>query len=290
MAAAIRDPRDTWATLSQEARDLAYNNNAAVPDCTALNAARVEASRLFRAAHAATLDLPYGPKERQAWDLYPAQVTDAPCLVFIHGGYWQRNQRQDFACLAEGVLQHGWSCAMPGYSLAPEANLGEIVGEISLALDWLARHRAGEGMTGPVIVSGWSAGAHLAAMALGHPLVAAGLAISGVFELGPIRDTFLNAALRLSEAEIEALSPLRLPPMAKPLTIAYGTREVPALIVDSRTLHAHRAAVHAPGPLLPVAEANHFTILHTLRSPKGALTRAALRLVEDLGVARDFTE
>jgi len=285
MAAALQDPRDIWAMLSQEARDLAYNNNAAVPDCLALNAARVEASGRFRAAHATALDLPYGPKERQAWDLYPAQAADAPCLVFIHGGYWQRNQRQDFACLAEGVLQHGWSCAMPGYSLAPEAPLGEIVGEISLALDWLARHRAAAGMTGPVVVSGWSAGAHLAAMALGHPLVAAGLAISGVFELGPIRDTYLNAALRLSEAEIETLSPRRLSPTAKPLAIAYGTCEVPALIMDSRKLHAHRTAAHAPGPLLPVAQANHFTILHGLRSPEGALTRAALRLVEDLGSA-----
>lgn len=281
MAAAIRDPRDTWATLSQEARDLAYNNNAAVPDCAALNAARVEASRLFRAAHATALDLPYGPKEREAWDLYPAGAADAPCLVFLHGGYWQRNQRQDFACLAAGVLHHGWSCGMPGYSLAPEASLSEIVAEMGLALDWLAQHRAAAGMTGPVILSGWSAGAHLAAMALGHPLVAAGLAISGVFDLGPIRDTFLNAALNLSEAEIETLSPLRLAAIAKPFAIAYGTREVPALIADSRKLHAHRADWHAPGPLLPLAEANHFTILDALRSPDGALTRAALRLAEE---------
>lgn len=283
MTAVMHDPRDVWAMLSQDARDRAYNNNAAVPDSPALNAERIEASRLFRAAHATALDLPYGAKERLAWDLYPATASDAPCLVFLHGGYWQRNQRQDFACLAEGVLHHGWSCAMPGYSLAPEASLSEIVGEINLALDWLAQHRAAAGMTGPVLLSGWSAGAHLAAMALGHPLVAAGLTISGVFELGPIRDTFLNAALRLSDAEIENLSPLRLEASAKPLAIAYGTREVPALIADSRKLHAQRAASHAPGPLLPIVQADHFTILHALRSAEGALTRAALRLVEDLG-------
>lgn len=282
MAPALDDPRDSWAMLTQEARDLAYNNNAAVADCQALIAERVEASRLYRAAHATALDLPYGAGARQKWDLYPAAAADAPCLVFIHGGYWQRNQREDFACLAEGVAAHGWSAALPGYSLAPEARLGAIVAEITHALDWLATHRRQAGLTGPVILSGWSAGGHLAAMALRHPLVAGGLAISGVYELGPIRDTFLNAALRLNEAEIADLSPLRLPPDTKPLAIAYGTREVPALIADSRKLHAHRAAAHAPGPLLPIAGADHFTILNTLRSPKGALTRAALRLVEDL--------
>ena len=46
-------------------------------------------------------------------------------------------------------------------------------------------------------------------MVLGHPRVAAGLAISGIFELGPLRDTFLNEGLRLTDAEIATLSPLR---------------------------------------------------------------------------------
>jgi hypothetical protein len=39
-----------------------------------------------------------------------------------------------------------------------------------------------------------------------------GLAISGVFELGPVRDTYLNEKLRLTEQEIVLLSPMRLPP------------------------------------------------------------------------------
>jgi arylformamidase len=110
-------------------------------------------------------------------------------------------------------------------------------------------------------------------MALGHPGVAAGLAISGVFELGPLRDTYLNEKLRLSDEEIVALSPLRLPVVNKPLAVAYGTAELPPLVSDSRDLHAMRAAAHAPGPLLPVSGANHFTIMHELRDVDGVLTR-----------------
>ena len=80
------------------------------------------------------------------------------------------------------------------------------------------------GSPGPWSLAGWSAGAQLAAMHLGHRLVAAGLAISGVYDLGPLRDTALNDALNLSDEEIATLSPLRLPPTLKPLAIAYGTR------------------------------------------------------------------
>jgi acetyl esterase/lipase len=269
-----------WATLGQAARDAAYNNNLAVANSAALVEWRNAASAAFRAAHPAGLDVPYGPAPRQRFDLFPGSAATAPCLVFIHGGYWQRNAREDFACFAEGVLAHSWSMALPGYTLAPEATLTDIVAEISRALDWLAADGPKHGVgAGPIVVSGWSAGGHLAAMALDHPKVAAGLAISGVYDLTPIRDTYLDEKLRLTDAEIATLSPLRLPVVPKPLAVAYGTAELPALVEDSRDLHARRIAAKAPGPLLPIAGADHFTILEELRRPDGKLVRAALDLV-----------
>ena len=181
--------------------------------------------------------------------------------------------------LAEGLRTHGWSAALPGYTLAPEKPLGGIVAEIEAALDWLAGNGARYGIAGPILLSGWSAGGHLAAQGLGHPAVAAGLAISGVFDLAPLSDTYLNEKLRLTEEEIRALSPLRLAPVQKPLAIAYGTAELPRLVADSRALNRHRALHHAPGPLVPVAGANHFTILDALRRPEGELVRVALALM-----------
>jgi arylformamidase len=273
-----------WALLSQAARDAAYNNNLAVANSAVLVARRNAASAAFRAAHPAGLDVPYGPAPRQRFDLFPGSSPAAPCLVFIHGGYWQRNTREDFACFSQGVLAHGWSMALPGYTLAPEATLTEIVSEIRRALDWLGADGVKHGVcAGPIVVSGWSAGGHLTAMALDHPHVAAGLAISGIYELAPIRDTYLDEKLRLTDAEIAALSPLRLPPVPKPLAISYGAAELSALIEDSRDLHARRTAAHAPGRLLPIAGADHFTILEELRRPEGKLVRAALDLVGKIG-------
>jgi arylformamidase len=262
-----------WGRLSQAERDAAYNNVAAVADSPVLNAAREVASSVFRTVNGSHLDLRYGKRERNKWDLFPQSDPDAPCIVFIHGGYWQRNSKEQFASLIAGPHARGWSAALPGYTLAPDASLTEIVAEIDAALDWLGVHGPAHGINGPIVLSGWSAGGHLTAMCLGHPLVKAGLAISGVFELGPLRDTELNEKLRLTEQEIVALSPMRLPLIDKPLAFAYGSMELPPLVSDSRDLHALRSAAHLPGALIPVPRANHFTITHELRDQDGILTR-----------------
>jgi arylformamidase len=270
-----------WATLSKAERNAAYDNNGAVANSAELIAARNAAAKAYRTAHPKGLDVPYGTAPRQKWDLFPAADKAAPCLVFIHGGYWQRNSREDFSHLAEGIRAHGWAAALPSHTLAPDATLTAIVAEIHAALDWLADKGPSHGIGGgKIIVSGWSAGAHLTAMALSHRAVSAGLAISGVYELGPIRDTALNEKILLSDDELAALSPLRLPVVSKPMTIAYGSRELPALVNDGRRLHGKRAGAHAPGALIPVPGADHFTILEELQKPSGILTRAARVLLE----------
>jgi acetyl esterase/lipase len=274
-----------WETMSLAARNLAFNNVAAVgPEFARKKTEEwAAASAALRAQRPHHLDLAYAPAERTKWDLYPTADSRAPCLVHIHGGYWQRGSREIFACLIEGARAHGWSAALPGYTLAPDARLTQITRELRTAFDWLGANGAAHGIAGPVIVSGWSAGGHLTALLLDHPRIAAGLAISGVFELAPLRDSpHVNDKVKLSEVEIDTLSPMRLPGVNKPLTIAYGTGELPAMIGASRDFHAHRAQAHLPGWLIPVVRANHFTILDQLREPRSALTRAILQMREDL--------
>ncbi|MDR4308002.1 alpha/beta hydrolase [Chelatococcus sambhunathii] len=274
-------PQEVWETLSQAERDAAYNNSAAIGGNEGWAARRDELAAPYRAARPAHLDLAYGPKPRMKVDLYPAADPAAPCLVYIHGGYWQWNSREPFAHYAEGLEQAGWSVALPSYTLAPEASLTEIVAELGEALDWIAREGPQHGVAGPIVLSGWSAGGHLTAMLLGHSSVVAGLAVSGVYELGPIRDTFLNAALKLSDDEIARLSPLRLPVVDKPLAIAFGTKELPALIRDSRALHAMRTEAGAAGPLIPVEGADHFSIMDGFRTADGAMSRAAIAILAE---------
>lgn len=270
-----------WMTMSLQARNLAYFNAAHVGAAFAQQKAEdwAAASKVFREQRPQHLDLAYGAGERTKWDLYPATDANAPCFVHIHGGYWQRGSREAFACLAEGALAHGWSAALPGYTLAPDASLTRITSELRSAFDWLAANGAAHGIAGPVIVTGWSAGGHLTAFLLDHPRIAAGLAISGVFDLAPLRDSpHVNDKVRLTELEIETLSPMRLQSVDKPLSIAYGTGELPAMVATSRDYHAYRSKSHLPGDLIPIVKANHFTILDEFRRPDSRLTRAAVEL------------
>ena len=280
MSALADDPRDRWSSLDQAERNAAYDNNAAVADSQIWIERRNRDSAAYRQRSSALLDLPYTDvSDRTAFDLYSSENASAPCLIFLHGGYWQRNSREVFACVAEGLNTAGWSVAIPGYSLAPLASLTDIVSETGKAIDWLCAHGPEHGISGPLVIAGWSAGAQLAALHLGHPGISAGLAISGVYELAPLRDTGLNEALRLSQSEIETLSPLRLAPAKKPLTIAYGVDELPALVHDAVKLFAMRETTGAPGKLLPIAGANHFSIISELQRPTGRLVKAAIELL-----------
>jgi arylformamidase len=270
-----------WMTMSLEARNLAYFNVAHVGADFARQKTEswAAASKTLREQRSKHLNLAYGPGERTKWDLYPATDPKAPCFVHIHGGYWQRGSKEIFACLAEGPLANGWSAALPGYTIAPEASLTQITNELRSAFDWLDAKAAEHGIAGAIIVTGWSAGGHLTAFILDHPKVAAGLSISGVFELAPLRDSpQVNDKLKLTEVEVETLSPMRRPSVNKALAIAYGTGELPAMIASSRDYHAYRSQKHLPGDLIPIANTNHFTILDELRLPDSNLTRAVLQM------------
>src|SRR5690606_7197319 len=106
--------------------------------------------------------------------------------------------------------------------LCPAVRIGDIVEQIRAACATLHRETGA-----PVIVSGHSAGGHLAACMLAMEAhVPAAYAISGLFDLGPLIPTSLNAALGLDEPEAEALSPLFWPaPEGKTLDAVVGGAE-----------------------------------------------------------------
>lgn len=261
--------------------DAAYNNRAAVANAPEILAEWAARSARMRRDHDAHLDLRYGDNPRERVDLFLAADPKAPTLVFIHGGYWQMNDKENFAFLAEGPLPRGINLAVVGYTLAPEARLDRIVAELRRAVQWLAEHLSDYGADGErLYVSGWSAGGHLTAMTMTQRVVRGGLAISGIFDLEPIRLNYLNEKLGLDAQEAERNSPLlHLPPMAGELIVAYGTNELPELCRQSVEYAQAWAERGLAGHLLPVDGANHFTIMETLADPQGALTCALLDMI-----------
>jgi arylformamidase len=261
--------------------DAAYNNRAAVPNTEAIIADWAQRSARLRRACPGHFDIAYGERPRERLDLFLASNPRAPTLAFIHGGYWQMNDKEDYGFLAEGLLPHDINFAAIEYTLAPEARLDRIVGEIQHAVAWLDEHLGDYGADpARLYVAGHSAGGHLTATAMSLRAVKGGIAISGIYDLEPIRLNYLNVKLGLDAAEARRNSPLfHLPPMAGPLVVAYDTGELPELCRQS--VDYARACVERglPGHLLPVDGADHFTILEQLADPQGALTGALLAMI-----------
>lgn len=268
---------------TREELDAAYDNTRAVADSARILAGFEERSRLIAEQYPEELNLRFGSRERQRIDFFRAGSPGAPLLVFIHGGYWQMRRKETFRFLAAGALHHGISVALPGYTLAPEQNLAGIVMEIRDALRWLREHADALGFDrSRIVVAGWSAGGHLAAMAADEPGVTGVLAISGIFDLEPIRLCYLNDKLQLKPEEVDSLSPLRLPLSKKTLFAVCGSDELPELQRQSWDFARHRAAAKLPGGAFTLAGRNHFTILEELETPGGVITTLLRMLLPSL--------
>ena len=270
-----------WRAMSQQDRDLGLNNGVAVAGSGDMVAGWERRSAEMRAQYSDHLDLRYGPRERNRIDFFKA-AEKGPTLLFIHGGYWQMRAKEVFAIFAGGPMAHGINVAMIGYTLAPDATLDEIVAEIDQGLDFLAEKLPALGADpNRIVVSGWSAGGHLTSMALSHRHVNAGMAISGIYDLEPIRHSYLNVKLGLDEAMSRRNSPMTQAGGAmKPLALVAGNAELPLLRQQTADFAGHRAKYGLPVTYEEIPGADHFTIMNELMSPTGRITTLIRQLLE----------
>lgn len=259
----------------RDAADRAYANAAHIPGGDGYPAQWAALSAAFRAGLQATgrmrPDLPYGPEPRQRLDLFLPSGSPRGLMVFVHGGYWLQGGRADWSHLATGALACGWACALPSYTLAPGARIGEMVAEIARAV------RAAAAMVaGPVVVAGHSAGGHLAARLgcddIDLPQVARVVPISPLAELAPLMATVMNRDLRLDAAECAQESPARR--ALRPDVQAHvwvGGQERPAFLWQARLLSE---VWRCPCSMEPGR--HHFDVIDGLMLPDSPLMQACL--------------
>ena len=264
--------------MDRAALDAAYNNTAAVGQAKRDQyvAGWTARSAVIRKRAGARLDLRYGDGARHRLDVFPSGAPASPTLVYIHGGYWRTNDKEPYAFLGEGVLAAGFNLALVEYTLAPAVRLEQIVDEVRRAVAWTIEHaKEFGGDPARVVVSGHSAGGHLTAMAMTDARLAGGVAISGIYDLEPIRLNYLNEKLGLDPAETERQSPMRhLPTNAAPLVVTVGLGELPELVRQSEDYAAAWQRHGLRGRYLPVAKHDHFSILEELARPDGAILAA----------------
>ena len=286
---------EAWRSMTLQERERAYSPSSCVPSINPFMAAYAARSRDAQSRVACHRNLCWGHRPQESLDLFPAARSDAPLLVFIHGGYWQFLSKDESLFAAPDCVAHGIAYAAIEYSLAPVATLAEIVDQCRRALAWLwceaSRLRIDRRR---VFVAGSSAGAQLAAMLLvrdwqaayGVPddRIAGAVLLSGVFDLEPLLGTYINDAVRLSAADAASLSPRHLecgPPV--PTIIAWGEFETDEFKRQSQSFATKLAAAEFPAVVLEAPGRNHFDIVFDLAAKDTPVGRECLAMIEREG-------
>jgi arylformamidase len=229
------------------------------------------------------LNAPYGPHERELFDLLPTELDSQGTVIYFHAGYWQTRDKAQFRFLAPAFNALGWDAALVNYPLCPEVSISDIVNSARMSIEHVANHQVSKKRHGPLVLCGHSAGAHLVvelALQLGkhhHNLglpLAGVLPISGIFDLEPLMATSLNQRLRLTQEEARACSPLhRVSSDLAPALFLVGETETQAFHDQTQNLtlawqaHGNRAECHRE------RGADHFSILDQLCSTHGVVAQ-----------------
>jgi len=261
-----------------------YNNRARVPDHPVHITGWQRDAVAYRETARCELDLAYGPGERHRLDLFHPQSGDVggPIVMFIHGGYWQAFDKSSSSHLARGANERGLTVAIPSYTLAPAAKLSDIVAEMEAAADFIME-RTGR----PLVVTGHSAGGHLAACLMARAnapqrRVRVAIPISGLFDLPPLVATSINRALGLTVEEAHRLSPLEwTPPESGRLVAVVGGAESSEFLRQSRALVERWGQAGVATRYHEVPGAHHFDVIAGLADPADPLVDILVDLARD---------
>ena len=270
--------------LGREALDAAYDNTNAVgiEQRNAYISDWVTRSEIVNNTWRPRCNISYGSRPRQRLDVFSCGSDEVPTLLYIHGGYWQMGDKETYGFIGDAVLASGYNFVLVEYTLAPEARMDEIVSEIHGAIDWvIANIDEYGGDPRRVFICGHSAGGHLTAMGMSDRRVAGGIAVSGLFDLEPIRLNYLNQKLGLDEAEMLRNSPMNhIPSESSLLVVTIGLGELPELIRQSEDYYNAWQCQGNYGQYLPIPGHDHFSVLEELARPDGLILAA----LEDLAI------
>jgi arylformamidase len=282
-----------WRGYDRAALDRQLNLRARTPEHVEFFARwEAKGERTRQSFPGAKLDLPYGDAPAERLDLFPAGAGAAPLVAFIHGGYWQSLSKAQFAQFAPAFRDAGVAFASIEYTLAPHASIPHMVEQCRRALGFLHGNAAELGIDpGRLVVSGHSAGGHLAAMCLitewdtrGLPrdLLAGGVSVSGIYDLEPLRLSYQQEVLQLDPDQVYEASPLRqVPDRAPPLLLAVGETEPEEFLDQQREMQARYAERRLIAHEIPLAGRHHFDAVEALAEPGHELHRRTVALARE---------
>ncbi len=253
-----------------------YNPRITVPDAATILPEWRSRAMQTREKHPPLGDIKYGPHPRENLDLFRAANARAT-VVYIHGGYWRMLSKLETSWVAEHFVEKGISVALMNYPLCPDVPLHQIRKSVQHAFAYLWHHVLTKDESRSIVVTGHSAGGHLAALHLAtdwtaynlpHNPIAGVVSLSGVFDVAPLINTSMNADLRLTIESSAALNLCAMPLKCNaPLLLAVGADEPHAFHQQSHDLAKAWSAVKPE--VVSLVSTNHYTIVDRLAAPDG---------------------
>jgi arylformamidase len=253
--------------------DAEYKPSLRVADAEARMRRYGEHSAAARTRLSGDYDIPYGATLDEKLDIFPAARANAPVFVFIHGGYWRAFSAKDYSFVALGPVALGITTVVVDYSLCPKVTIDEIVRQCRAAVAWTLRHvGAHGGDPARVAVGGHSAGGHLSAMCLetrwdedyglARDPLAAALLVSGIYDLEPLRHSYLQPVIQLDDGIVRRNSPLfGVRRCATPALVTWGGDESDEFARQSTSFQAAWQGAGNRAELLAQPGANHFSAI-----------------------------
>ncbi|NER15069.1 alpha/beta hydrolase fold domain-containing protein [Leptobacterium flavescens] len=230
------------------------------------------------------LDRHYGKAALQTMDIFPSNVSDSPIHVFIHGGYWRALDKKSYSFVAEPFVKSNITVCIVNYRLIPTVDMETLLSDITSAINWIRKEAVRyNGDPNAMVLSGHSAGGHLALMAyLMNEGLRTGIrgicSLSGIFDLDPIRNSYLNEVLNLSEKDVDAFSVSNkdLSVLQCPVLLSVGAAETDFFIEQSRSLYTQNNS-KAPLEYYEYEQLNHYQIVHKLGQEDNPLTQFIIK-------------
>ncbi|MEL6256805.1 MAG: alpha/beta hydrolase [Bacteroidota bacterium] len=232
------------------------------------------------------LDLAYGEEHLQSLDIFPSAVPNSPVHIFIHGGYWKALDKSSYRFIAAPFVDQNISVCLINYRLIPSVHMESLLNDIRAAFLWIQVNISQyNGNPSSMVISGHSAGGHLALMAylMNKDLQASikGIcSLSGIFDLGPIKNSYLNEDLQLTDEDIENYSVINkdLGKLKCPTLLSVGSAETDLFIEESKNLYKKHKS-RAPLRYYEYPELNHYEIVHKLGESESPLVQFILPLI-----------
>jgi hypothetical protein len=265
--------------------DDAYANGPNIPRGERWPEAWVKPAAAFRerlsAESRARLDLAYGSRPRNRFDLFLPRSDPRGLVVYVHGGFWLRLDKSYWSHLAAGPLGHGFAVAVPGYTLCPEVEVPAVTAEIGAAVT------AAAGMVaGPLRLVGHSAGGQMVTRMVSRtgPLpgsvrerIALTLSLSGLHDLRPLLETAMNGTLRLTQKTAAAESPALLAPLPGTRLVCWaGAAERSEFLRQNALLANVWKGLGAATATVEEPDRHHFDVVDGLADPDHPLTRTLI--------------